>query len=220
LILRIRLPRRFARSNSEQPWIRGYAPTAAPSADTLQGRRMLATICIPSGCGHWPGSARPTKCNSSPSTSPPYPTTGAARPWAWPRRDCSPCKASDCSPAGRWPKCGLSSPPSQPPAQQDCSSPPASPSTGRAATTRQTCSRPPPHNTHPLRPPSCACAAHLLVPLVVVLSWCRSDLPVAHVLLTSSSRWLWCCPGAAQTSQLRMCCSLLVTHRGRCITHR
>jgi len=68
-----------------------------------------------------------------------------------------------------------------------CSSPPASPSTGRAATTRQTCSRPPPHNTHPLRPPSCACAAHLLVPLVVVLPWCRLDLPVAHVLLTSSS---------------------------------
>jgi len=77
-----------------------------------------------------------------------------------------------------------------------CSSPPASPSTGHAATTRQTCSRPPPHNTHPFRPPSCACAAHLLVPLVVVLPWCRSDLPVAHVLLTSSSRWLWCCPGA------------------------
>ncbi len=39
-------PRRFARSNSEQPWIHAYAPTAAPSADTLQGRRMLATICL------------------------------------------------------------------------------------------------------------------------------------------------------------------------------
>jgi hypothetical protein len=51
LILRIRLPRRFARSNSEQPWIHAYAPTAAPSADTLQGRRMLATICL---CGAAP----------------------------------------------------------------------------------------------------------------------------------------------------------------------